>query len=143
MTIEDNLYTGLIAETEAARDALQPTMRIAYPGVTFDPNNNETYFEIRHLKNTNQNPTWDDDKILQGFWQVSVVVNGDRYGDVTPNAIASSIAEYFKKNKRIFLNNGRSIKIHQNPTCLTSITEPGKTIYPVSIPYQCLKMGAN
>lgn len=143
MTIEDSLYAGLIAETEAARDTLEPVLRIAYPGVTFEPTNAETYLEIRHLKNTNQNPTWDDDKILQGFWQVSVVVNGDRYDDAPQTAIASAIAEHFHKNKRIFLDNGRSVKIHQNPTCLTSIDEAGKSIYPVSIPYQCLKMGAN
>jgi len=142
MSIETDLYAGLIAETEAARDTLTTPLRIAYPGVEFNPTNNETYLEIRHLKNTNVNPAWGGDKVLQGFWQVSVIVNGDQYGDVTPTEIASAISDHFKKNKRIFIGeDGRSIKIHQSPTVLTSIVDLGKTIYPVSVPYQCLKMG--
>jgi hypothetical protein len=141
MSIETNLYVGLIAATEAARDTISTTLRISYPGVEFNPVNNETYLEIRHLKNTNINPAWDASKILQGFWQVSVIVNGAQIGDVTPTDFASAIADYFAKNKRIFIANGRSVKIHQSPTVLTSIVDIGKTIYPVSIPYHCLKMG--
>jgi len=142
MSIETDIYSGLIAATEAARDAIDPELRIAYPQIEFNPLNNETYLEIRHFKNTNINPTWDASKILQGIWQVSVVVNGDQIGELPPTEIASVIENHFKKNTRIFIGeDGRSIKIYQSPTVLTAIVDLGKTIYPVSVPYQCLKMG--
>ncbi len=127
---------ALTAETEAID--FDPAMRIAYPRINFIPNNNETYLEIRHFPNTNINPTWGRDKTMQGIWQVSVVVNGDQYGDIPPTEIASIIAEHFHKNKRIACD-GSFIKIYQHPTVLTPVDEPSKTIYPVSIPYQLLK----
>jgi len=135
MSVETDIYQGLIAETETI---VGSAFRVSYPGVEFNPANAETYVEIRQFKNTNGNPTWGRDKILRGIWQLSLIVTGsENPGALMPTEITSTIADHFHKNKRIQFG-ATVIVIPENPTELTEITEPSKTIYPVSIPYQVL-----
>lgn len=131
--IDNDIYEALVNHTQAVATAL--SLRVAWPEVAFAPNNNETFLEVTHFKNSNGNPSWGSEVIKQGIWQVSVVVNGDRYGVITPTDLAEQVAAAFKKNTRIFIT-GTSIKCYQHPNLLSVITDPGKATYPVSIPYQ-------
>jgi hypothetical protein len=137
MSNEVDLLEALMVHTNSI--PLLPALPIEFPDIPVPLDIGDgVKLSCVHLANINGSPSWGADKIMQGIWQVSVVVadaSAIGPGAIPPTHIASIIAEHFKKNTKLFRGACRVV-VYQNPTILTPITEPSKTTYPVSIPYR-------
>lgn len=120
------IEAGLVATTLA--------LAMAFPDRSLDSGNAAQYLEAVQFRNTTDNPTWGGEAVYMGILQITVVQRMDDQGIMPGTNLQLQIADMFKKNRVIRTLNGK-IKIYQNPSVLTPITEQGKTLYPVSIPY--------
>lgn len=120
----------LVAATDLAATLALP---ISLPGRRFDPPTGR-YLEVIEFKNTTNSPSWGGDAVFIGILQISVHQPNNDEGVIPATLIQDQIAAAFPMNRMIRTDTG-NVKISQVPSVLTPITEPEKTIFPVSIPY--------
>jgi len=109
---------------------------ISMPNVPFEPPAGK-WLEVRHFRNTNLNPTWGEEGVLLGVYQVSVI-DPEQAGEIAATAIASQVIDAFHKNTTLYSGSAR-VMVYENPTLLTTVQDAHKSIYPVSISYRCDK----
>jgi ABC-type tungstate transport system permease subunit len=133
MSIEADIADALAVHAETVAATLG--LSISMPNVPFTPPDVAMYLEVRHFRNTNLNPTWGEDRVLLGIYQISVI-DPNQAGEIPATAIASQVIDAFHKNTLLY-SGAACVMVYENPTLLTTVQLANKSAYPVSIPYRC------
>lgn len=133
MSIETDIADALAEHAIAVAATLG--LPLSMPNVPFTPPDSSMYLEVRHFRNTNLNPTWGEDRVLLGVYQISVI-DPNQAGEIPATAIASQVIDAFHKNTNLY-SGVAHVVVYENPTLLTTVQLANKSAYPVSIPYRC------
>jgi hypothetical protein len=113
-----------------------PALRIAYPGVKFTPEGQETYLRATILPNETRSQMvgGGQDQHL-GILQVLVCFPHGDAGIVDPLERAGEVVRQFAKGTNVITTGGLKIKISRTPWISPLLTEPARLMIPVSVPY--------
>lgn len=132
MTIERDIATALLTAAQAVATA--QTLDIDMPNVVFKIPDGKGWLEARQFANTNLTPTWGNDEVQLGIFQISVKWPVDA-GSIAPLEIAGQIKAAFAKGT-VLRSGVAVVRIEANPTVMSAIIDGQKATYPVSIPYR-------
>jgi hypothetical protein len=137
VNVEAEIYESLIELLQAFVLDRSPELPVAYPGVTFTPPDNGQWLEVRMFPNETQNYGLANTGVFihRGFMQVTVCERPG--GGITAGlALAGEVVDAFDKGTE-----ASPALVTRRPWISSVLSQPDRTMYPVTIPYEAAVNG--
>lgn len=128
-------FEGKVAESLMEKIATIPTIDIAYPNVSFDPNG--AYIDVSFIPNGNVNQPLSGEGTRQGIVRLTLV---EKIGEISiaHQDAAGTIAELFPSATKLFFTGGY-IKFTSDPEVGQSFPSDEKIRTPITLFYQATR----